>query len=352
MKPSPMLPDKHRIARRTRRGGSVLVMMSLAITVIFGCAAIAIDYGVLVRDANELQRGCDAAAVAGAQKLYSSGSSAAHLVYDRYDAREFAVTVAARNGVTVDPNDVTFPAPNKIKVLATRTRSLFFAQVLGRKNGTVTRDATAGRIALRGVPRAVPLAMTTDDYYTNRGGNSFEYQLINNHDTNFASRTVVALDLRVDNSGKSPAVFQDDMTNGYNDTIYLGQDINNALNADLASQGQKLEIAINDRIQRAAAAPYNDTGSNFTYPNYPADDPRIILLIVAPPTLASNNNPTLNAQFFVPVYIESMQRPDGKAMSLRLRILPTTTYSSQDPLVVLDSSGANITGPSVVSLLG
>ncbi len=326
-------------------------MVALSIGVIFGCAAIAIDYGVLVNDANQLQRGCDAAAVAGAQKLYTSGVTPAALVFDQFYAREFAVTVAARNGVTVNPNDVTFPAPNKIKVQATRTRSLFFAQALGRNNGTVTRRATAGRIALRGVPRAVPLAMTTDDYYANRGGNSFEYQLINNHDTNFERGTVVGLDLRPGNSGKSGSIFEDDLANGYNGTIYLGQDINNALNANLNSQGAKLEIAIADRISRAAAAPYYDTGNNFTYPNYPADDPRIMVLVVALPSPANNSNPTVNAQFFVPVYIESTSSPNKRDISLRMRILPIVTYSSQDPLAVLDSDSAAITGPSVVSLL-
>ncbi len=351
MKHSQIFPIKHRLARRRRRGGSVIVMVALAMTVIFGCAAIAIDYGVLVSDANQLQRGCDAAAVAGAQKLYSSGISATSLTNDQYYARQLAVTVAASNGVTVDPNDVTFPAPNKIKVQATRNRSLFFAQAIGRKNGTVTRAATAGRIALRGVPRAVPLAMTTDDYYANRGGNSFEYQLINNHDTDFLSKTVASLDLRPDSSGKSGAVFQDDLTNGYNGTIYIGQKIDNSLNADITSQGAKLDRAMQDRMDAAAAAPYNDNGRNFTYPDYPKGDPRIIVLIVALPNPSSNNNPTLNAQFFVPVYVESTRSPGGKTEYLRMRILPTLTYSSQDPMIALDSDTTAITGPSVVSLI-
>jgi hypothetical protein len=106
-----------------------------------------------------------------------------------------------------------------------------------------------------------------------------------------------------------------------------------------------------DRINRAAAAPYYDYGNNYTYPNYPAGDPRIMLLIVAPPNPAANNNPTLNALFFVPVYLESTRSPAGKNEYLRMRILPTLTYNSQDPNVALDTDNATITGPSVVSLL-
>lgn len=343
--------SKLRRAARARRGGSVVVVVAMSMVMLMGFAAIAVDYGVLVTDANQLQRGCDAAAVAGASELYKNGTSAAALTTDQTNARNIAVAIAAKNGVEVSPNNVSFPTNNKIKVVANRNRKLFFAAAMGIPTGKVSRSATAGRIALKGVSHAVPLAMTTDDYYANIDGRSFEYQLINNHDTDFLSTTVASLDLRPDNSGKSGAVFQTDLTNGYDGTIYIGQKIDNSLNSDIGSQGSKLDQAMDDRIARAALAPYNDTGSNYTYPNYPAGDPRIMLLIVAPPNPYSNNNPTLNALFFVPVYLESTRSPAGKNEYLRMRILPIVTYSSQDPTIALDTDTATITGPSVVSLL-
>jgi uncharacterized membrane protein len=142
---------------RSRRGGSVLVIVAGSVLMLMGFSAVAIDYGVLVMDANQLQRACDAAATAGAGELYKSGISSAAQLYDQSNARTLAVSIAQRNGVVISPNDVSFPASNKIKVSATRLRSLFFARALGVANGTVIRSATAGRIALRGVSQAVPL---------------------------------------------------------------------------------------------------------------------------------------------------------------------------------------------------
>lgn len=348
-------PIKNHFSRprktRGRRRGVTIVMVALSMTALLGFCAVAVDYGVLVNDASQLQRACDAAALQGASQLYVSGTSATAVASDQYKAKTLAVAIALRNGVVVNFNDITFPAANKIKVPATRNRSLFFAGALGVSNGTVTRSATAGRIALKGINHAVPLAMTTDDYLANIDGRSFEYKLVNNHDTDFISGTVASLDLRPDNSGKSGAVFQDDLTSGYDGIIYIGQKIDNSLNADIGSQGSKLDTAMADRISRAAAAPYYDNGSNNIYPNYPSGDPRVLLLIVAPPNLAANNNPTLNALFFVPVYLESIRSPGGKQAYLRLRVLPTLTYNSQDPNIALDTDTATITGPSVVSLM-
>ena len=337
--------------RRGRRGGSVIVMVALAMIVVFGCSAIAVDYGVLVSDANQLQRACDAAAVGGANKLLTSGSTATAVTFDQYNARQLAIAIAKENGVTITANDVTFPTTNRIRVAATRNRPLFFARALGRDNGRVTRSATAGRVALRGVPGAVPLAMTTDDYYANRDGRLIQYELINNHSEDFKSGTVVGLDLRPGNSGKSPKNFEDDLANGYNGTIYLNQNINNALNANLASQGAKFEDAILSRIAAARQAPYNDTGSNFTYPNYPPDDPRVVMLIVAPPSPSNNNNPMVTAVFLVPVYLQVVNTPNKKNATLQMRILPILTYNSQNPGIALDSPDATITGPSVVTLM-
>ena len=342
----PVAPCKRR--GRKRRGGSVIVMVALSMGVIFGCAAIAVDYGVLVSDANQLQRACDAAALGGAQKLYASGIASAAVTYDQGIARQFAINIARQNGVTISADDVTFPAPTRIKVAATRNRSLFFAQALGRKNGTVIRAATAGRIALTTISGAVPLAMTTDDYFANRDGRSVRYEVINLHNEDFDRGTVVTLDLRPGNSGKSPAVFLNDLVSGYDGTTAIGDDVN-TLNASLASQGAKFEEGLEERFAAAARPPFNDTGSNYTYPNYPAGSPRVVTLIVANPENRDNSNPQVTSVFFVPVYLESVSTPNNKSAFVNFRILPSRDYSSQDSTQVLDPN-APITGPSVVSL--
>ncbi len=359
---SPKAGNKARPNRaQRRRGGVVIVMVALSLTVLLGCGAIAVDYGVMVSDANQLQRASDAAALAGANKLYKSGVTQTSITYDQFQARELAVAVAKRNGVAITTADVSFPSDKQIRVEATRRRSLFFAQAIGVSQGRITRNALAGRVALKGLSGAVPMAMTTDDYYANRDGRLMDYELIRNHDEDFESGSVVAIDLRPGNNGKSGAKFQEDFANGYDGEVVLNQQSLNALNASIVSQTGKLFGAFNQRIVESARAPYNNTGSNYTYPNYKAGDPRIVMLIVSPPERQDNNNPTIEASFFVPVYLESIEerasRGNGKGNSnniggtfISFRILPTVGYGSQDPDTTLDPSASPANRPSTVTL--
>lgn len=324
----------------------------MSLVVFLACGAVSVDYGLLVADANRMQRGVDAAALSAANLLCVTGTDSASIAYDQGQARALAVVVAARNGVTVEPNNITFPAFNKIRVPARVERKFFFAAAIGQRSGSVTRSASAGRIAVRGISHAVPLAMTTNDYNTYKDGTKFEFPLIRNQDTDFSPGTFCSLDLRPDNSGKSGAVFQDDLTDGYNGTVFIGQKIDNALNSDVNSQGAKLDTAMQDRIDDAAAASYHDTGSNYTYPNYPVGDRRIMWIIVADPNPLSNNNPTLTARFFVPVYVISTRSPGNKDEYVKMQILPSVTFDSTDPSIVLGDDSTPFTGPSAVTLLG
>jgi Flp pilus assembly protein TadG len=337
--------------RRERRRGSTIVLVALGMVMVLGMSAVAIDYGLLVNDANRMQRAADAAALAGATELCRNGSDATAIATDTTNARNLAVLVAARNGVTISNNDVTFPAYNRIRVQAATTRNFYFARILGATNSSLTRAANAGRMAVKGLTGASPLAITTNDYNTYKNGTSFELKLIRNQDSDFTPGTATSLDLRLDNSGKSGAVFENDLMYGYYGQTVIGQPINSALTADDVSQGSKLENAFDYRMDRARLAPWYDTGSNNTYPNYPVGDPRIVTLMVADPSPANNNNPVITARAFVNVYVEAVRRPAQKNTYFRIRILPTVSYNSQDPNVILDANAA-ITGPSAVVLMG
>ena len=94
--------------QKTQRGGSVVLITALSLTVLAGCAAIAVDYGLLVADANRLQRACDSGALAGAQLLKVTGDDN----YDTYQARTVAVLV-------VRPSD-RLRAPSRVELATMR----------------------------------------------------------------------------------------------------------------------------------------------------------------------------------------------------------------------------------------
>ena len=324
---------------RSRRAGSVSVLVAVATTALFGFCALAVDYGLSVATKNRLQRACDAAALAGAQALPNTALA-------QYQAQQ----TAGQNTVT----SPTITWPNGVKqigVSATQQISFFFGGALGIPTGTVTASAVASRIPVSGLPRAVPIAITTNDYNTYKNGNGFAEVLIDNNRQNFVDGTMVALDLRPANSGKSGNEFEEDVRNGYNGTVTLNNPTHNALNAALVSQGGKLRDAIDDRFDRAAGAPWYDSGDDYTFPNYPSGNPRVMIIIVADPNPADNNNPTINGRWFAPVYVDEITGSGNSETKLRFRILPNFTYGSEDSGVVIGDENTIDTGIGVVKLV-
>ncbi len=126
--------------RQNRRRGSVTMIMAGGSIFMLGCAALAVDYGLLVADANRLQRACDAGALAGAAKLKVTGNDE----YDKYQARQEAQRVAQLNGAPVQWNDISFSNNDtRIHVPAATVRSFFFARAIGKTDGAITRTAKA-----------------------------------------------------------------------------------------------------------------------------------------------------------------------------------------------------------------
>ncbi len=258
----PFITHRSRVGIGNRRGGSVIVIVALSLVALSGFAALGVDYGIMVNDANRLQRAADAAALAGATQLKKTGYDPT----DTYNARIVARDIMVQNGITnFDANTITFDATNtKITVPASTRRNYFFAPIFrlidsnSATSGQISRKASAGRTALRGVPGVSPLAITTTDYNNYKNGVSFDVELIRNHDEDFDPGEIVGMDLRLDNNGKSGAVFQDDVLNGVDRTAQINES-NNAINSAMNSQGAKLFSAINTRIANALLPPWYDT---------------------------------------------------------------------------------------------
>jgi hypothetical protein len=308
-------------------------------TCLFGFCALAIDYGTSVATKNGLQRACVAGPLAGATALPNTALA-------QYQAQQ-----------TAGENTVTSPTitwPNGVKqigVSASQQLSFFFGGAIGIPTGTVNASAVSARFPIAGVPHVVPLAITVDDFNSYKNGQNFAELLIDNNRQDFTNGTTVGLDLRLDSSGKSGAGFQQDLTWGYDGTTVYNEQIDSALDASLTSQGNKVDLAMDDRFTRAAGAPWYDTGNNYTFPNYPSGDPRVMVIMVADPNPVDNNNPMLNARFFAPVYVDRVTQSSGDTR-LRFRILPTLNYSSEEPGLVIGDENTPDTGLAAVRLVG
>ena len=357
--------DQH--TRTSRHKGSITILTAASLIALLGFCALAVDYGTSIVIKNKLQRLCDAAALAGATELKKTNLDSTDLANARYQAK----LAAFNNGVTIQDSDVTFTSNNRIRVAASQQRNFLFGKAIGIPTGVVGAAATAGRDYVRALTGAVPLGITAATYFNFRPNASnstpkvVDLRLTRNTSEKFGplnsdnitgntSFDVVALDLRYSNSGNSGALFQDELANSTQTQTVLSQQID-PLGSSVNSQGQKVETAINDRIARAAGAPWFDTGVNYSYPDYPANDPRVVFILVGADGYAANNsNPKLNLAYFVPAYITgpvTKSKGSNAQALLHMRLLPSTGLSSMNAGVEIEASGKD-TGLTVTRLLG
>jgi hypothetical protein len=249
-------------------------------------------------------------------------------------------------------------------------RRFLFGGAIGIPTGRVSAAAIAGRDFVRAITGALPLGVTQATYFNFRPTTSqpnpqaANLQLTRNTQEKFGplnSDTIigstifntVALDLRADNSGNSGSLFQSDLTNGTNNQTVVQQQID-PLGSSITSQGSNLKQAVDARIARAAQAPWNDTGSNYTFPNYPAEDPRVVFILVGANGYAANNsNPKLDLAYFAPAYIDGpvqFTKGSNPTAVVPLRFLPATGLSSTTTGISVNESGTD-TGLTAVRLL-
>ena len=342
------------LQRRGRRRGTIIHVIAGSIVLLCGCAALAVDYGILISDKNQLQRACDAAALGGATELPNTTA-----------AQNKAELVARLNRVPDDnTNDLTYTFLEnnaRIRVSAVRRRSLFFARVFGQTSGTVRASATA-TLTANTTPLISPIGIdtTTANTYAPLGSplpgtlNRTTLTLVNHKDTPFVLNNMVLFDMEsvTQKQSKSPTQMQKQLDGTVDPPIEVHPavppqpptDFLNALNANFSSQTPRFLDAMRTRFQAAAGAPWFDTDPlrpadyiNYAGQNYdkvisgseptngPAPfyrNPRILGLIVtnpAPiPSGGSMDTPVLD---FAPVYVESITQTDDKT-DMTVRFLP------------------------------
>lgn len=331
--------SQRRAALRSRRRGVSMLFFAIATAVVFGALAMGADYGLLVNDKNHWQRAVDAGALAGAQELKKTGNDAT----DTAKAKSVAIAIAAQNGVTVDPNKITFLDDNtKIRVESSNTRSLYFARVIGIQTGGVSAFAIAGvKAAAYAPPLPVPISITNTTVLTRRATYLTSVSTTDSapvvittprvQDSPYGLNEFLVFDLRPTNA-KSPTQMQNQLLNGYS-LVKIGDAVT-SLNASDQVVNNNFTPAIAARFQNSANAPWNDvwtgnvatsTGSLYNQiiaGTSPPDNPRVVNLIVNKPVSANNGTTDHIVLAFVPVYIESWQND-----SMTIRFLPDSLFS-------------------------
>jgi hypothetical protein len=157
------------IERLRDERGATLALVALGSVVLIGCAAIAIDLGMLLTAKTEGQRVADAAAHSGAVAL--ARHAASPKVIREEEARESAKETAAANDILGDSydglrdEDVTFPEPHKVRAVVYRNTArnnplgTFFARILGFDEVDMAVDATAAVFIGGAAECALPIAL-------------------------------------------------------------------------------------------------------------------------------------------------------------------------------------------------
>ena len=347
---------------RNQRAGSISVVMASSMIFLLGCAALSVDYGLLVADANRLQRACDAGALAGATKLKATGID----VTDEYNAKLEAQTVAWRNGVSVNFDEITVTNGTSIRVPAATTRSFFFGRAVGATSQGITRAATAGVAAgdnLSTGPgniRVAPIGITWETYMAYKDDRILPHDitLVRQNKEIFGLNDMVLFDLRSEQNAKSGDKMRDQLNGSMAQTSAIG-DYETTLNAASGSEQRKLHDGLDTLFERSEAAPWNDSGDTGTkYSDIlsgasPRNNPRVVYLIVTPST-SNPNNGTYDTQVqgFAPVYIESYGEVNilGETVTrMRIRFLPPGTASDGQ---ATPNPGASLSGVRVIGLTG
>jgi Flp pilus assembly protein TadG len=136
------------------RKGQIGVIMTLVIATLLGVMTLCADVGVMYYNYLRLQKGTDAAAVAGANYLnggvtFASASVNANCTGEPDDAQKAACTYAISNGLATDANSLKMnenvavgPTPN-LQVIANASLPYMFGRVIGLSTYKMAAVATA-----------------------------------------------------------------------------------------------------------------------------------------------------------------------------------------------------------------
>jgi Flp pilus assembly protein TadG len=164
------------MTRRREERGQALVQTVLMLAMLLGMTALVLDVGAWFREKRQLQATADAAALAGAQALPDSTSTASQL----------AVQYGNKNGGGVLAADVTFTGSNVISVTAKQTAPGFFSKVFGVNIVNINAKAQARTDAPEQAQYVAPMVVSCD--------HPLIQDCDGNHTPNFGATTTMQFD--------------------------------------------------------------------------------------------------------------------------------------------------------------
>ena len=139
--------------------GNAISLFSLSMFVFLGAAGMAIDVGSMLTSKTQLQYAVDAATLAGAKGL----------IEGQQNAIQQAQSVARRNRylnqtLILSANEVSFTGGNNISVQVSRTVNLFFLQLVGINNVSISASASAMMGPISGTKGLKPWAVPDEGW--------------------------------------------------------------------------------------------------------------------------------------------------------------------------------------------
>ncbi|HEX8236816.1 MAG TPA: Tad domain-containing protein [Abditibacteriaceae bacterium] len=306
--------------RYVRRQGSIAVIAAGGIIAFLTFCALSVDLGRAASTRNKLQRACDAGALAGAQLLPENPAAA------RIEAAKVARINGAPNEAEIREQITIYGNNTTIRVPANEIIGYGFAAVFNMRSANVIGAAVARVEA--GLPSVgegdlVPIAITPETYMANRAGT--EFKITRQRQNKGSLDYLEFITVNLDKNGKSVRSTQDQITLGWDEEVKFGDKVTS--NNGSGGITNALERGIEDRIERAQNGTWKDFGQ---YSDPPGDSPRVITLILTPPTSEANVGTYMApVKGFVKVYIKAY---NSTTEEMTVRVLPAISSNSDSTL--------------------
>ncbi|MCX7710664.1 MAG: pilus assembly protein TadG-related protein [Clostridia bacterium] len=252
--------------------GSSIVIFALTLTIIMVMAALVIDLGNAFLVKATITSAVDAAALAGAQELVTDYSNASNM----------AQNYVLKNESNLKSIVSTIDADKRgIEVKATKNVSYYFAKVIGFQSRDITAAAKARAENISSLKGVRPLAVVQQTFtygklYTLKEGGG------GGTTGNYAP---------IELGGTGAQKYQDNLLNGYNGTINIGD----VIYTETGNMAGPTHTVIQQLVSKSAD----------TYDNYSIDCPRVIFLPVVN-TLSVNGKKAIKVLGFATFFLEGV----------------------------------------------